>query len=403
MVLIKDKTPVKKVFMNIFLVVNTFIWYFFAFASLRKLIENANLSFFETSTIWTFNFGGAAISAISSTKIAGWFKQRISFIYMWLFIGFLSSLTPIFMDATPLNLTLVSFLHGVSFGLGMPICMEYFAETIKVENRGRIGGISFFVIAIGVFLLSILTMGNFIAEVLISATWRGIGLLALFFIKPLEKTQKGKAPSYISILNSRAFLFYIVPWWMFCLVNYICVAVLFEFFGEDFVLFSSVYESILMSVFAVVGGYLADAIGRKRIAIVGFAMLGLGYAVLGIYPRLMFSWYFYTVVDGIAWGIFYVIFLIVLWGDLASDAPSGNFYALGGLPFLLSHFLRIIIGSYIGETISVYTIFSLASFFLFLAVFPLMYAPETLPEKKIRERELKQYIEKAKKIKKKYT
>jgi hypothetical protein len=45
---------------------------------------------------------------------------------------------------------------------------------------------------------------------------------------------------------------------------------------------------------------------------------------------------------------------------------------------------------------------SIASFFLFLAVIPLFYAPETLPEKEIKERELKGYIEKAKKIKEKH-
>jgi hypothetical protein len=38
---------------------------------------------------------------------------------------------------------------------------------------------------------------------------------------------------------------------------------------------------------------------------------------------------------------------------------------------------------------------------LFLAVLPLLYAPETLPEKKIRDKELKSYIEKAKKAKEK--
>jgi hypothetical protein len=54
------------------------------------------------------------------------------------------------------------------------------------------------------------------------------------------------------------------------------------------------------------------------------------------------------------------------------------------------------------EVIPLSTAFSLASFFLFLAVVPLMYAPETLPEKTLRERELKSYIEKAKKIKEKY-
>jgi hypothetical protein len=48
------------------------------------------------------------------------------------------------------------------------------------------------------------------------------------------------------------------------------------------------------------------------------------------------------------------------------------------------------------------TAFSIASFFLFIAVLPLIYAPETLPEKKIKERELRDYVEKAKKTKDKY-
>jgi MFS family permease len=397
MSLIQDKDSAKKVFMNIFLVVNTFVWYFFAFSVLRKLVENSDLLYVDTLTVWTLNFGGAAISALVCSKIADWFKQRFHFMQIWLLIGFLSSLTPIFMDATPLNLSIISFLYGVSFGFGMPTCMEYFADATAIENRGRNGGISFFVIAIGVFVLSMVSMGDFFAEILISAVWRGFGLIALFFIKPFEKTQERRKASYASILSNRTFLFYIVPWWMFCLVNYANSAVLFNFFGEDFVLFSSILESVLMSIFAIVGGYLADAVGRKRVAIAGFVMLGLGYAALGVYPELRLGWYFYTVVDGIAWGIFYVVFLIVLWGDIAYNAPSGKFYALGGMPFLLSHFIRIIIGSYIGEAISVYTIFSFASFFLFLAVLPLMYAPETLPEKTMRDRELKEYIEKAKK------
>jgi MFS family permease len=276
--------------------------------------------------------------------------------------------------------------------------MEYFEEATTIENRGRFGGILSFIITLGVFVLSILSLGNFFAEILISALWRGSGLLALFFIKPLEKTKRQNAPSYISILKDRNFLLYIIPWWMFCLVNYTTIPIINKFFGESFVRFSSVVESIVISAFAIVAGYFVDAFGRKRVTIVGFAMLGLGYAILGIYPSHIFSWYLYIVIDGIAWGTFFVVFLIVLWGDFAKDAPSSKYYAIGGLPFLLSNFIRIIISPYISEIISVYTIFSLASFFLFLAVVPLMFALETLPERKIRERELKSYIKKAKKL-----
>jgi hypothetical protein len=53
-------------------------------------------------------------------------------------------------------------------------------------------------------------------------------------------------------------------------------------------------------------------------------------------------------------------------------------------------------------SIEPYAAFSFASFFLFLAVLPLMYAPETLPQKNIEQRQLKGYIEKAKKVSEKY-
>jgi hypothetical protein len=322
---------------------------------------------------------------------------------IWLFIGFLFSLTPLLLNSIAIGLYFISIIYGISFGLGTPIIMEYFSEATTIENRGHFGGISSFSFGIIVFLLSIISMGNLTLKILISAAWRGICFLALFLVKPVEKTLNKKAPSYISILRERAFLFYIVPWTMFCLVNYIAIPILFSFFGEDFVRLSSVVEVFVIAVFAVIAGFLCDILGRKHLSIAGFVMLGLGYAILGIYPGVILSWYLFTIIDGIAWGILNVIYLIVLWGDIAYDRPSGKFYALGGLPYLLAYFVQVIAGYYVAEVVSVYTIFSLASFFLFLAVIPLMYAPETLPERTRRERELKSYVEKAKKIREKFT
>jgi steroid 5-alpha reductase family enzyme len=112
----------------------------------------------------------------------------------------------------------------------------------------------------------------------------------------------------------------------------------------------------------------------------------------------MNGWIFYTLVDGIAWGAFYTIFLITLWGDLAQGRSSEKYYAIGGLPYLFSNFMRLWLGSYVADAVTSSAVFSFASIFLFLAVLPLVYAPETLPEKTIKDRELKQYIDKAKKI-----
>ena len=74
---------------------------------------------------------------------------------------------------------------------------------------------------------------------------------------------------------------------------------------------------------------------------------------------------------------------------------------MGALPFLLSSFVEIIVAPYV-KLISFLTSFSLASFFLFLAVLPLTYAPETLPERKIEIRRVKGYVEQAKKARDKY-
>jgi len=107
--------------------------------------------------------------------------------------------------------------------------------------------------------------------------------------------------------------------------------------------------------------------------------------------------YFNAIVDGIAWGLLLVLFVLVLWSDLSYGSTSDKYYALGILPFFASRFLEITIGR---DIINIFNenraaLFSLTAFFLFLAVLPLVYAPETLPEKTIKKREMKSYVEKA--------
>ncbi len=190
---------------------------------------------------------------------------------------------------------------------------------------------------------------------------------------------------------------------MFSLVNYLSVPILNSHFGESFANASATIEAIFTAVFALVGGVLCDTVGRKVVVISGFIMLGLGYAALGIFPLSFIGWVFYTAVDGIAWGMLGVVFFMTLWGDLAHENSSRKYYALGGLPILFSNLLQKLVGPDLAASVSVTAVFSLASLFLFLAILPLLYAPETLPEKKIKERELKEYLEKARKTKEKYT
>jgi len=279
--------------------------------------------------------------------------------------------------------------------------MAYFADFTVIEKRGRSGGIIYFAIGIGTFLLwtAFIPLVHLPEQLVILAIWRGVGLAAFLAFKPINTgTKVAESPSYAVILRKKSLLLYLVPWIMFCLVNSLTRPI----FPSGIVHMSIVLGSIINGLSALVGGLLSDLVGRKRVVISGFVTLGIGYAILGIFHEHPVSYYLFTAVDGVAWGMFGAVFLMALWGDLAEGMMSEKYYAIGGLPYLLSGFFEILAATHIETVFSPYTTFSFASFFLFLAVFPLLFAPETLPEKKIKERELKKYIEKAKKVRKKY-
>lgn len=391
-------TP-KTAIVNVVLVASAFLWYFYAFDVLKEIITTDSL------LIWGVNLVGIAFAAIFGAKLMDRFKRRFPFLLSWMVAGVILSFAPLILDlsGTP-GIPVLSAIFGVYFGLGIPACLGYFSASTTPENRARVGGFIFLCIGLGIFLLSTIGSGDMAINVLVLSSLRAVALLIMLFVnideKPMERSGK---MSYASILANRSFLFYFIPWCMFSLVNYLAVPVISKFFGTEFARSSTIIESILIGVFAVVGGFVADFLGRKRLAIVGFALLGLGYAILGVYPKDLNGWYFYTFVDGIAWGAFYTIFLITLWGDLAQGRSSEKYYAIGGLPYLFSNFMRLWLGSYVADAVTSSAVFSFASIFLFLAVLPLVYAPETLPEKTIKDRELKQYIDKAKKTSEKYT
>jgi MFS family permease len=155
-----------------------------------------------------------------------------------------------------------------------------------------------------------------------------------------------------------------------------------------------IIENGILGVSAIGAGFLLDKVGRKQAAIAGFVLLGISFAFLGLYPTSLISWYFYTVFDGITWGILLVLFVVCIWGELDQNVSSDKYYAIGVLPFFISNFLSLVLANYIVVN-SPYELFSFIAMFLFIAVLPLLYAPETLPEKIMKDRALKGYVEKA--------
>jgi MFS family permease len=381
------------------LVVNSFAWYSSVSVIFTDAVNHLPNSTMENILIFMTFYVGIAVSAIlGSVVIKG---TRKSLLLVWIFAGIIASLLLNTIGTSSHLVSLVvSLFLGISIGIGLPSCLAFFADFTGVENRGLFGGVTYGVSALAMFSIGYMSSTlTFSTMVLVLAAWRCLGLIALVPLIRKGSRQAAQSPSFFSILSRRTVVLYLIPWIMFCLVNWTEAPLVQKSFG-DFYNFAIFAEFAISGIFTIIGGLFADLIGRKRVTIVGFVMLGIEYAFLSLLSGIDVSQYLYIILDGAAWGMLSVVFFMVLWGDLAENMKKEKYYVIGGLPYLLAGFLSVIVKPYI-ETINVSTAFSLASFFLFLAVLPLMYAPETLPEKKLEERELKGYIEKAKKLKEK--
>ena len=387
------------------IIFNTLTWFYMIRAIITSALQDPNnLIFFAL-----FDFA-IIFSSILGAFMAGKVK-RTKILYFWIISGVMVSLLTMLLNIeVACNMSLIALLFGFSFGFGMPSSLAYFADCTSFENRGRNSGLLFSLTFLGSFLFLAFLSENWLEVLFISAIWRILGLIFLLLIKPQNADKEIKEhSSFRSILSTRSFTLFVIPWLLFCLVDsiekpyFLSLAKMSGLTG--FIAFDEIFEPLIGVIFALIGGFIADQIGRKKVIICGFISLGLTFAALSLVPTTQVFWYVTAGVDGIAWGIFYVMFVLVLWGDLS---PSGSlrekYFAVGSIPFFLAELVGKLVYPFAQEVSkeTAYAAFPLASFFLFLAVLPLMYAPETLPEKKIKERELKKYIEKAKRIKEKY-
>jgi MFS family permease len=388
----------KNMLASVILVANAFVWYLYIARFLTISTDIGGLSGSEVWAIRAANIVGTALAAVSGGFWVRRVGKRLKFLIYWMLAGVLLSLAPLIVNVTGFAPSLIFFvIAGVYFGLGMPVSLAYFAASTETDNRSRLGGITFFVSVLFVFILALFDASTVAANALLLAGCKAVGLGLIVALKPPEIPIQNEV-SYRTIAKDRAFILYLVPWVMFSTINYMAVPMVEQIsrdlFTNDMFMTAGLIENVLGGVLAVVFGFASDYMGRKRLVVVSFALLGFGYACLGLTQNTMlavFGWWFYTVVDGVAWGAFSAIFLMTIWGDLAGNRSSERYYAIGLLPFLCSFFTQTI-GGFVVGAVNAYAVFSFASLFLFVAVLPIAYAPETL---NLKEKEFKRYINKA--------
>lgn len=388
------------------LVLNSLIWYTLTYAIFSSTVEANGFSDAEKFAVYGIYYAGIAFSAIIGGILLP--RSRRNGLIVWMALGTtLSVLMGVFSsNSFPVNL-LIAMLIGMTIGFGLPSTLAYFADSTSIAKRGIHGGITYLVVGLGglsigaIISIQQTNMGSNGSYVL--AVWRAIGLILFILLsrKNLEVKKDARSDSFIQILSKREFLLYLTPWIMFSIINFIESPFQSNVFGSLTTLLMLI-ELAISGVMALIGGMLADRVGRKRVVITGFMILGIEYAILsvsgffGLYSDII--GYLYVVLDGTAWGMFAAVFFMTIWGDLAGEGIKEKYYAIGGLPYLLAGYLSILIAPSVPSIISKTGLgisFTFASFFLFIAVLPLIYAPETLPDKIMKENDLKNYVEKA--------
>jgi MFS family permease len=398
-------TP-RKVFLGVFiLLLNAFVWYYMSILVVDAYLRIFSLSAAATLVIWVTYYGAVIAACVIGSIISR--MPRIRLLYLWMILGMISSFLPALSFIPP---QVWSLALGFALGLGLPACLAYFADQSTIEKRGKTGGIIFLSFSLSAALLAVaFTQLDLTVSVFISALWRILGLLVFIPLKTdqMPDFEKKKRVSFREAIGDRSLRLYLAPWVMFLLIDR------FEWslWGRNLdpsLNTVAIIGPILGSFAALIGGVLSDRIGRKRIVIGGFAALGLAYGVVGLAPNMLVSnvlvsWYLYIAVDGIAWGVLCVAFLLILWGDLSQHGGREKYYLIGAAPYFLTAVIDSISTVTVPEIPAAYTYaFSLASLFLFIAVLPLLFVPETLPEKKIEIRRLRGYLDQARKIREKY-
>lgn len=393
-----------QVISSIFIVANSISWFILTLFLIINILYGSNsdqLPFQNIVTISFSYFGGLILSSIIGGTLLAKILRKKSVFLMWTLTGVFSCLL-FYLFYSQANLAVVSILSLIlscSIGLGIPTCLSLFASSSKIEKRGRLGAVVFFIIQILAAMVSLPLDGQAVPfQFLFLALWRLIGVGGFLFYKPVEIDPEERKTTLSSIIRERRFILLFLPWFMFTLINYIETPILeigMNSIRPDLYNTYFLVNNIISSIAAILAGFLCDLKGRKITGIVGFIFLGLGYAFLSIFSGSgIIAYILFMVLDGIAWGILYVNFIFVIWGDLSEGSSRERYYVLGGLPFLLSGLFQVLVQPF-AQYINVGLSFSLATFFLFIAVLPLVFAPESLSDKIMKARELNDYIQKA--------
>ena len=346
----------------------------------------------------SFNFIIAITLLLNSFLIRRFSKIRI--IYECSLATSIVTILLLFTSSIILRL-MILFVAGVFFSIGQLACFTYFWSLTVSEERGRAAGlVGFFSLPIFYIVSSMVETFDFSGIIMMSVILSLVPML-IKLLKPekkamltAKKDEKGYHP------EKRTILLYSVPWALFSLINatlarntslYVLQSV-----PSSLYIFLLVLQMTTSGFGALGGGIVADFFGRRLSLVFSLSLYGIGSALVGLVENYE-MFYFVYIVNGLSWGNFLAVYLLVVWGDLANEESCAKRYSIG----LITFYLTTGVGSLLSHQISQIPLIvsSLVSCALiFISNVPLILAPELLSSDFREKIKLKLYMNVVRKI-----
>jgi hypothetical protein len=107
--------------------------------------------------------------------------------------------------------------------------------------------------------------------------------------------------------------------------------------------------------------------------------------------------FLFRFINGASWGILFVLYIFIIFGDLSNSRVGSKIYPIG----IMVYFLSVGLGVVYQPILSSVAAANLISFLMFVAIVPILFAPEILPKDHIEKMKIQKHLKTLKKVQKK--
>ncbi len=327
-----------------------------------------------------------AVSMIVGAAFSYKMNEILSMLQYWVVLS--SLIIPIALFAFTYGLFEIyslALLWGFVAGFGIPAILTMFGDMTTIEERGRIAGFCTFVS----FLIGLIFASSMPSLFDSAYIWLILGFSLTRFVSiiPLIKQKylshiliEEKIVKKKSIQLRFIFFSLLLPWFVFCVINQMAIAVATSVFGYQMVIITNLLTISVGLSAMIFAGLLVDIIGRRVPMVTSFSLIGIGMGLLALSPYSSTMILFYSGLYGIAWGCLTVLFVLVVWADIAENSKPDLYYALGLSAYFVSTFLvnQINYSGVLGF-LDLGSLYLISAAILFLMIPVVFASPETLP------------------------